>query len=60
MDPGSNTLSMFIIYPLDPAHPRLVGEPADILGGLPTFVNYSARLETSMLGHLNPGLAYSY
>jgi len=41
---GSDTVSMFVIDPLDPLHPRLVGEPASSLGHIPVSVTYSPEL----------------
>ncbi|KAL8711828.1 MAG: hypothetical protein Q9220_003772 [cf. Caloplaca sp. 1 TL-2023] len=41
---GDNTLSMFVIDPTDPLHPRLVGKPESTLGQTPVSVAYSSHL----------------
>lgn len=49
VNPGINTLSMFLIDPIDPWHPKLVGTPATTLGEIPVSVAYSPLLKTSKL-----------
>ncbi|KAL8822837.1 MAG: hypothetical protein Q9191_006434 [Dirinaria sp. TL-2023a] len=55
---GSNTLSMFRINPLDPLHPKLVGEPCPTLGDFPMSVTYSPYLKTACVlnGGAKPGV----
>ncbi|KAL2044638.1 hypothetical protein ABVK25_012272 [Lepraria finkii] len=43
VNPGSHTLSLFVIRPWDPLHPQLVGRPVDTQGDFPTSVDYSVR-----------------
>ncbi|KAG0646602.1 hypothetical protein D0Z07_7569 [Hyphodiscus hymeniophilus] len=50
---GDDTLSFFIINPLDPLHPRLVGRPAPTLGRTPLSVAYSDKHNTACV--LNAG-----
>ena len=53
VNPGSHTLSMFVIYPWDPLHPHLVGQPVDTQGEFPTSVDYSPKLQVACV--LNGG-----
>ncbi|KAH8812779.1 hypothetical protein F5884DRAFT_856075 [Xylogone sp. PMI_703] len=53
VNPGSNTLSFFLINPQDPQHPRLVGKPVNTLGDFPVSVDYSPKLNTACV--LNGG-----
>ena len=53
INPGSNTLSMFVIYPWDPLHPHLVGEPIDTQGEFPTSVTYHHKYQIACV--LNGG-----
>ncbi len=55
VNPGSNTVSFFVIDHNDPLHPRLVGEPAGTLGEFPISVTYSSSLKTGTR-HLFPSL----
>ena len=43
---GDDTLSMFLIDPVNPEHRSLVGKPAPTLGEAPVSVAYSPRLKT--------------
>ena len=53
VNPGSKTLSMFLIDDNDPWHPTLVGKPADTLGDFPMSVSYSSQIKTACV--LNGG-----
>lgn len=46
VNPGDNTLSMFVIDPTNPEHPSLIGKPASTLGETPLSVAYSPLLNT--------------
>ncbi|KAL8706557.1 MAG: hypothetical protein Q9201_000430 [Fulgogasparrea decipioides] len=56
---GDNTLSLFLINPNDPLHPKLVGTPAPTLGQTPVSVAYSPqhRIACAVNGGSEAGVA---
>ena len=44
---------MFLINPLDPLHPKLVGNPASSLGAKPVSVAYSSSLNQRKSGFIS-------
>ncbi len=59
VNPGSHTLSLFVIHPWDPLHPRLVGKPVDTQGEFPISVDYSPKHHIACVlnGGAKPGVA---
>ncbi|OZJ03729.1 hypothetical protein BZG36_04158, partial [Bifiguratus adelaidae] len=55
VNPGSNTLSFFLIDPFEPTKLTLVGKPADTRGEFPLSVAYSHKLNI-----VNPRTGLSY
>lgn len=51
VNPGSNTISLFIIDPADPTKLTLLGAPADTLGEFPMSVTISTKLKQACVAN---------
>ncbi|KAG9228045.1 hypothetical protein BJ875DRAFT_272675 [Amylocarpus encephaloides] len=51
VNPGSNTISMFLIDHQDPTKLRMVGKPADTLGEFPVSVTISSKLSMACVAN---------